>query len=98
MKKLSFTNKGENLKNLSPIIKEAKILPLVIINDINDDVINDIKNLGDKVIIRSSASNEDTNLTSNAGAFLSIANIDTSNKEIIKDAFDKVKIYHRNAQ
>lgn len=92
MKKLSFTNKGENLKNLSPIIKEAKILPLVIINDINDDAINDIKNLGDKVIIRSSASNEDTNLTSNAGAFLSIANIDTSNKEIIKDAFDKVKI------
>ena len=92
LKKLSFTNKGENLKNLSPIIKEAKILPLVIINDINDDVINDIKNLGDKVIIRSSASNEDTNLTSNAGAFLSIANIDTSNKEIIKDAFDKVKI------
>ena len=91
MKKLSFTNKGENLKNLYSIIKKAKILPLVIINDINDNEINNIKKLGKKVILRSSASNEDTNTKSNAGAFLSIANIDTKNKKELKDAFYKVK-------
>lgn len=93
MKKLSFINKGENLKNLSTIIKNAKILPLVIVDDIDDEnTIIDIQKLGNKVILRSSANNEDTDSTSNAGAFLSIPNVLTNNKKALKDALKKVKL------
>ena len=92
MKKLSFINKGENLKNLSTIIKNAKILPLVMVDDIdNKNIISNIQKLGNKVILRSSASNEDTDSTSNAGAFLSIPNINTNDTKALKDALRKVK-------
>ncbi|WP_095330944.1 PEP-utilizing enzyme [Helicobacter sp. 11S02596-1] len=95
MKKLRFKTKGENLATLTPIIKKAKILPLYLIQT---DTLQDIKTilpklkeLGKKIIIRSSASNEDTLESSQAGAFLSIANVDTSNEKSVLDALESVK-------
>lgn len=58
---------------------------------ITPQVLKDIAKLGQKVIIRSSAANEDTLNTSNAGAFLSILDIETSDPQAIEQAIYKVK-------
>lgn len=91
MEKLKFNTKARNLINLKNKLKSAKVLDLIIcsLNDLEKDkknIINKIKSLNsDKLIIRSSSKNEDSFTNSNAGAFLSIANIDSNNeKEIIK--------------
>ncbi|PAF48840.1 hypothetical protein BKH41_04220 [Helicobacter sp. 12S02232-10] len=96
MKKLSFKTKGENLAALSPIIKKAKILPLCLIqtetlDDNIEAIMTDISKLGETIIIRSSASNEDTLESSQAGAFLSIGNIPTSDKKSVLQALKAVK-------
>ncbi|RAX51920.1 hypothetical protein CCY99_08180 [Helicobacter sp. 16-1353] len=92
MKKISFASKGENLANLAPLLTKAKILPLLNIYDIHSpNIIKQIKSLGKKVIIRSSAKNEDTINTSNAGAFLSIPNINTNDENAINKALKQVK-------
>lgn len=92
MRKLSFKNKGENLANLAKLITKAKILPLIMIKDISNENKNyeNIRKLGKNVIIRSSSNNEDTNNNSNAGAFLSIANVDTRSKDSTLKALNDV--------
>ncbi|PAF46715.1 hypothetical protein BKH46_06960 [Helicobacter sp. 12S02634-8] len=92
---MSFATKGENLKALSPIIKKAKILPLCLIQtetlqDNLPTILQEISQLGKKVIIRSSAAHEDTLESSQAGAFLSISSVDTSQKEALKSALESV--------
>ncbi|MBF7049140.1 hypothetical protein IY889_05250, partial [Campylobacter volucris] len=91
MEKLKFNTKARNLINLKNKLKSAKVLDLIIcsLNDLEKDkknIINKIKSLNsDKLIIRSSSKNEDSFTNSNAGAFLSLANINSNNeKEIIK--------------
>lgn len=91
MEKLKFNTKARNLINLKNKLKSAKVLDLIIcsLNDLEKDkknIINKIKSLNsDKLIIRSSSKNEDSFVNSNAGAFLSLANINSNNeKEIIK--------------
>lgn len=97
---LKFQTKAQNLANLTSILKGAKIAPLIVINkqDLDSsscETLNKIKKFIEsnnikKLIIRSSSINEDSKTTSNAGAFLSIANIDSSDEGAIKEALNKV--------
>ncbi|MCX2682334.1 PEP-utilizing enzyme [Campylobacter sp. MIT 21-1685] len=93
---LQFQNKAKNLASLQNILTSAKILPLVVSNlkEIRRDeekVLQKIQKLGaKKLIIRSSSSNEDNENNSNAGAFLSLANIDSKNKQELLNALKRV--------
>lgn len=80
---LDFTTKANTLKNLRKVIKNAIVLPQIsftvseYVNDKNN-IVKDLEKLGfleKKLIVRSSSKNEDTDETSNAGKFLSIANV-----------------------
>lgn len=66
---------------------EGENIPL----SIEPKILEDITKLGQKVIIRSSAANEDTLSTSNAGAFLSVLDIETSDFKAVTQAIYKVK-------
>lgn len=84
MAELNFKTKAQNLKNLQTKLKKAKILPLVL-TSLEELILNEEKILSDiqalkanKLIIRSSSLSEDSMKNSNAGAFLSLANIDAN--------------------
>lgn len=80
---MEFVSKAQNLKNLRGRIKKAEILPLVILNvkdlEKGDEVLEIVREhfAHQKLILRSSSKKEDTNLQSNAGAFLSLPNINS---------------------
>ena len=91
---LSFSTKGQTLLSLQAIISTAKILPIKIINyfDWNKNKEFFIKEFEsifteDFYIVRSSSTLEDTEISSNAGAFLSIKNV---KKELLPESIDKV--------
>ncbi|MBM0637773.1 hypothetical protein LNU06_07445 [Campylobacter sp. VicNov18] len=96
MAELSFKTKAQNLKNLQTRIKKAKVLPLVVtsLEELaleETKVLNTIQSLqANKLIIRSSSSNEDSMKNSNAGAFLSLANVDANSKDTLLKALYKV--------
>ncbi len=96
MQTLTFKSKAQNLVSLSNILKCANILPFVIVNKdtIKQDITKALQYIytldTDRIIIRSSSLNEDSINNSNAGAFLSISNVDINDEEKIKDALYKV--------
>ncbi|EOV8788097.1 PEP-utilizing enzyme [Campylobacter coli] len=96
MAELNFKTKAQNLKNLQTKLKKAKILPLVL-TSLEELILNEEKILSDiqalkanKLIIRSSSLSEDSMKNSNAGAFLSLANIDANSKDELLKALYKV--------
>lgn len=96
MAELNFKTKAQNLKNLQTKLKKAKILPLVL-TSLEELILNEEKILSDiqalkvnKFIIRSSSLSEDSMKNSNAGAFLSLANIDVNSKDELLKALYKV--------
>ncbi|MWV61413.1 hypothetical protein DCO58_09680 [Helicobacter saguini] len=94
---MKLESKALNLLNLSRLgLKSAKIAPLFITNfkefmESKERVLDSIAKLkAKKLIIRSSSSSEDSAEKSNAGAFLSIANVDSSDSKAICEAIKKV--------
>lgn len=92
---LRFQTKARNLASLQGKLKSAKILPLVLTNleDLEKNsakILQEIKKLkATKLIIRSSSKAEDSTKNSNAGAFLSLANIHAHNeKELLNALFN----------
>lgn len=100
---MNLKNKAETLSELSKIITSAKILPVFILK-VKDFVENkyikleEIKDffLEDNLIIRSSSINEDSSESSNAGKFLSIADINKNNLIDLEIAIDKVINSYKN--
>lgn len=87
---LQFVSKAQNLKLLQGKLKTAKILPMVILT-LEDfqrnkkEILGQISRLDSpKIIVRSSSKKEDGKENSNAGAFLSLANVSKDEKEIIE--------------
>ncbi len=96
MAELNFKTKAQNLKNLQTKLKKAKVLPLVLTSleeliSNEERILSDIQTLKtNKLIIRSSSLSEDSMKNSNAGAFLSLANIDANSKDELLKALYKV--------
>lgn len=93
---MQFTTKADTLRALEPILTTAKVLPQVSMTarqarkDLKQ-VISALSSAGlleKKLIIRSSAQNEDTEHTSNAGKFLSIG--DVQGEAAILEAVEQV--------
>ena len=92
---LKLSTKAQNLYNLKNIITTARIAPICIIKVKNWQSnskecltkVNDVLKGIFKKIVRSSSSKEDTLKTSNAGAFLSITNVET---EDLRHAINRV--------
>ena len=97
---LNFTTKAETLKALIPYVKTAEILPLLIFsageyrenNSLPIKLIRDGNMENIPLIVRSSAKNEDTSESSNAGKFLSIANLkgESQINEAVKQVADSM--------
>ena len=93
---LEFQTKARNLQSLKPRLKSAKILPLIITSLKNlkqneKEVLAQISSLkAEKLIIRSSSKGEDNENFSNAGAFLSLANIKANDRQVLLQALFKV--------
>ncbi len=93
---LEFTTKAGTLQALAPLLTKSSVLPqfcLTVGEYLSDkeQIISRLESQefsGKKLILRSSARNEDTAEQSNAGKFLSIGNI--SGREAILAAADKV--------
>lgn len=88
-----FSTKARNLKNLTGILRTAKILPLLIykkseilanLQKIEAEI---LEHFSQNLIIRSSSNKEDSNTSSHAGEFDSLQNV---KKENLKDAILKV--------
>lgn len=96
MEKLSFQTKARNLLNLKDKLKNAKVLDVFIcslkqLKQNKQSILDGIKFLNtDSLIIRSSSKNEDSFANSNAGAFLSIANINANDENAILKAIEEV--------
>ncbi|MBZ7966488.1 PEP-utilizing enzyme [Campylobacter molothri] len=96
MAELNFQTKAKNLYNLQSKLTKAKVLPLVLtslkeLEQNKEAIFNKISHLNtEKVIIRSSSSSEDSMVNSNAGAFLSLANVLTNDKIKLLQALEKV--------
>ncbi len=93
---IEFTTKADTLSSLEPLLKTAKILPQVCFTvgeyqkncNIPLEMLNKA-GFADKIlIIRSSAKNEDTSESSNAGKFLSVGNV--SGEKAILEAVKQV--------
>ncbi|PZT48054.1 hypothetical protein B6S12_05765 [Helicobacter valdiviensis] len=95
MQELKFISKAQNLKVLQNILKSAKILPLLITNkeefstNPNGVIKQILKMQAKKFVVRSSSFSEDSKVCSNAGAFLSLLNIEAK-EELLKEAILKV--------
>ena len=99
MQPLSFISKAQNLFSLQSRLKSAKILPLFItslerIEDNQENVLKSIQalvqeNTDAKLIVRSSSKSEDSAESSNAGAFLSLANVSAESHALL-EALHKV--------
>lgn len=93
---LNFSSKADNLFNLNKKLKTALISELYHFNykewkDNQDEIIKNITNKFSKnVIVRSSSMNEDTIITSNAGQFLSLNNINSKNSIELVESIKKV--------
>ena len=91
-----FKSKAKNLQYLQNKLKSAKVLPLITISlqEVKNNknvVLEKINSLNSKkIIIRSSSSSEDTSHASNAGAFLSIANVNIENENELFESITKV--------
>jgi choline kinase len=112
--KFVFGTKAETLERIKPFVQYSKICDQIHFSlkeweADSDQVINQIqiKFAGQKVIIRSSSLEEDSWDSSQAGAFLSVADVNVDDTQIIRkaivdvtDAFRKSgsRIYNQNNQ
>ena len=101
---LQFSSKAKTLQSLEGVVKSAKIANLIIfkVSEFNLDKDNLIKRIlknlkCESFIVRSSAIGEDGATCSNAGAFLSVPNVDrTSLKESIQKVIGSYEKPHPN--
>lgn len=106
-KDLSFSTKARTLKKLQGVLKNARIAPMLIITveSWRNDKVSCLENLSSNLgpgpwIVRSSCYNEDTVETANAGAFLTLLNVehdhlDSSIEQVISsygNALDKDEV------
>ncbi len=91
-----FNSKAKTLEKLIPIIKNAKILPILRFN-VNqftkdkDQIISSIQSkFKSNIIVRSSSSNEDNKNSSNAGGFESVLDVDINSAKKISHSIIKV--------
>lgn len=94
---IQFGTKAETLDRLQPLLKNAIILPQIHfkVSQWREYASNIVANIqrhfrDEKLIIRSSALNEDTLDSSNAGAFCSVLDVDRLNELSIRDAIERV--------
>ena len=100
MQTLSFQSKAKNLASLQNKLKQAQVLPLTIITKQQakcnmQSALDSIESFchdtgAKKLIIRSSSLSEDSMQNSNAGAFLSLANIPINDNKALIEALNKV--------
>ena len=94
--KYKISSKAKTLETLMPIIKNAKVLPLIRFSlrefiEKEDQIISSVKSsFQSNIIVRSSSSNEDNLKSSNAGGFSSILDVDINSDEKIKNAIKQV--------
>ena len=85
--------KAQTLIFLENQVTQSKVLPSLILNgnETLENMILKIKNrFSEKIIIRSSAFDEDTDKSSNAGHYKSVLNVDSNNYKKIKEALNDV--------
>lgn len=96
MDSIPFRSKAQNLANVAGKLRNARVLPLVIgslarLDSDSHALLDAIHNLSaSTLIVRSSSKSEDSATQSNAGAFLSIGNVDATDKEAILSAMRRV--------
>lgn len=97
-----ISTKANTLYALSKVIKKSKIekmyiLPVSEYESNTEEVIEDIVNRfnGDRIVVRSSSSKEDSFKTSNAGHYESILGIDSADREQIAGAIEKVMLSYK---
>lgn len=102
-RKIDFSSKADNLKNIKNILKDINIPKFEIINYYDwtknkEKILDNISNkFNETIIVRSSSVREDTEMVSNAGKFLSIDNVDPKNKnELELSILDVFKSYGEN--
>lgn len=93
---LSLSSKAKTLQDLSKVITKAKVLPLIRFYAIeyeknkNEIIRKVLEKFNSNLIVRSSSSNEDTTIISNAGKFDTVLNVKPSFDDIDR-AILKVK-------
>lgn len=103
--RFSFESKAKTLENIHENLNTAKTLPVFRFNVKNYKenkavLIENLQHFFDceKIVVRSSSENEDSQSKSNAGAFESVLNIKLSNPKEIETAINTViKSYAENA-
>ena len=96
MIQIKFKSKSKTLKILQNNLKKSSILPLYdfLVEDWNENHVKILdtiqKKFSSKIIIRSSALGEDSINSSKAGKFLSIPNVEISNRNQIYHAINQV--------
>jgi phosphohistidine swiveling domain-containing protein len=99
LKKLNISSKAKTLELLKDNIDNSKILPLYrfTINDFNSNTETIISNILDifdcKLIIRSSSQKEDSDISSLAGMFESVLNIEPNKDDIYKGICSVIDSY-----
>ena len=93
---MKLASKAKTLEDLDKIIKNAKVLPLVrffacdYLNKKNEILKKILDSFDSNLIVRSSSSSEDNLLTSNAGGFDSVLDVDINSIDQIDDAIQTV--------
>jgi len=91
-----ISSKADTLKALQPLLKKSKIEPLYSFaysdwKNNKEKILDEIqKRFSEKVVVRSSAINEDTLDNSMAGYFDSFLDVNASSREEVSDAIDGV--------
>ncbi len=96
MNKINLSSKAELLEELSQVVTKSKILPIFHFTVYEflkkkDEIITKIESkFNSSIIIRSSSFLEDNKLSSNAGKFNSVLNVNPSSKKEIVEGIEKV--------
>lgn len=93
--KTIISSKADTLKALQPLLTKSRIEPLIsfTISDWKNrknEILHKMKSFQGKVVVRSSAVNEDNLEQSNAGMFESILNVDAQDSSEVENAVKKV--------
>lgn len=92
-----FQGKGKTLENIAPLLKTAIVLEQIRFSykdwsENPNHIIAKIQNKypNQNVVVRSNTTSEDNTESSHAGAFLSILDVDTKDKDIVQRAIEQV--------